>query len=127
MKKNFIEKLDIYAARKIIMDIFDKRFIPLSFKSENDSPRYIADPQNENEYCGYYDAEKKYINIFVYDKEIDFKTTACLFDNKIIVLGYNEINDNKKIQIDYRKKLFGIFGRPYEKYLNEKNKQELEM
>lgn len=127
MKKTFVEKLDKKTTYSIIEKVFGDRFQFFDFekvKSKKVNNLFNSDNQS----CwGFFHNEEKYLNIYACDTTDNFKTSICLFDDKIIVLGDERINNNKHIQLDYKQAMYKQFGGAYKRFLHAELDKQLEL
>lgn len=128
MKKCFVEKLKKEDAYSIIKKILGDRFKPFNIKKcyDNNVINY-DDKNNPGQKWAYYQKDEKYLCLQVKDKLRDFDTQICLFDDKIILLGYEKFNNDKQAKIMYQKQMFLKFGEVYKDYLHKQIDDQLEM
>lgn len=127
MKKTFVEKLDKKAAFSILEKVFGERF--QIYEIEDIKSKKITKLYNEDKKScwGFFHNQDKYLNIYAYDTASNHNSSICMFDDKIIVLGDEAINNNKHIQLAYKQAMFKQFGGAYKRYLHAELNKELEM
>ena len=127
MKKTFVEKLDKKTAYAIIRKVFGDRF--QFYDLQERGSKKITNLYNEDQKTcwAYFRNQDKYLNLYVHDTLTNNDESICLFDDKIVVLGDETINNNKHHQVDYKQAMFNQFGGAYKRYLHAQLDKMLEM
>ncbi|HAJ77591.1 MAG TPA: hypothetical protein DCO89_00785 [Clostridiales bacterium] len=118
MKNSFVKKLDREDVGKIIKFVYGDQFELLNFENRSNKVNKYVVPNEPNSRWAYYDKEGKYLCVLVKDKKTNFITRVCLLEDRAIMLGYEEFNNNFHVSDRYLKAMFFTFGYSYRRFLH---------
>ena len=127
MRNTFVEKLDRKSAYKVIGKVFGDRFQFYYAESRKSKNKNYLLNEDGKDCWGIFHKVEKYLEIYVHDTLTNHDTSICMLDGKFVVLGDESINNNKHLQISYKKSMFEQFGGSYKRYLHNQLNKVLEM
>ncbi len=127
--ESFVERLNKYEVNNIINFLFDGRFTDVvnsKFSPRNDVKNledFVYDPMGRVIWGKYYKDDRA-LRVYVLDQYDNFKVnTILLYDHKIVLPHFVDIENNTKYQDKYKACLATIFGKEYKEFM----KKELEL